>query len=190
MPGRLLRGGRQRANGRRRFASGDDGQGHRVGRAATGSGDYSAAYFVHGLGVRRPKGWPSTPTASAQPWPGRDPKRGKRYSWGYPACPDLDQHAIVWQCCRPSEIGAALTELPARARAKHGGDRGAPPPGDVLLDRRRHARARGGGCGRGDVTTWVYIVGTRQRLCRRHVLFSFAATRQRLCRRHVLFSLR
>ena len=36
--------------------------------------------------------------------------RGKRYSFGYPACPDLDDQAGLWKLLRPDEIGVQLTE--------------------------------------------------------------------------------
>ena len=36
--------------------------------------------------------------------------RGKRYSFGYPACPDLEQQAALFRLLRPEEIGAQLTE--------------------------------------------------------------------------------
>ncbi len=36
--------------------------------------------------------------------------RGKRYSWGYPAIPNLEQHAQVWQILPAHEIGVTLTE--------------------------------------------------------------------------------
>jgi 5-methyltetrahydrofolate--homocysteine methyltransferase len=36
--------------------------------------------------------------------------RGKRYSFGYPACPNLDDQAGMWMLLRPEEIGAHLTE--------------------------------------------------------------------------------
>jgi 5-methyltetrahydrofolate--homocysteine methyltransferase len=36
--------------------------------------------------------------------------RGKRYSFGYPACPNLDDQAGLWKLLRPEEIGAHLTE--------------------------------------------------------------------------------
>ena len=38
--------------------------------------------------------------------------QGKRYSWGYPACPDLDDHKLVWQLMPQIEtdIGVSLTE--------------------------------------------------------------------------------
>jgi 5-methyltetrahydrofolate--homocysteine methyltransferase len=36
--------------------------------------------------------------------------RGKRYSFGYPACPDLDQQAGLFRLLRPDEVGVDLTE--------------------------------------------------------------------------------
>jgi 5-methyltetrahydrofolate--homocysteine methyltransferase len=36
--------------------------------------------------------------------------RGKRFSFGYPACPDLDDQAELWRLLRPEEIGINLTE--------------------------------------------------------------------------------
>jgi 5-methyltetrahydrofolate--homocysteine methyltransferase len=36
--------------------------------------------------------------------------RGKRYSFGYPACPDLEDQASIWKLLKPEEIGVQLTE--------------------------------------------------------------------------------
>jgi 5-methyltetrahydrofolate--homocysteine methyltransferase len=37
--------------------------------------------------------------------------RGKRYSWGYGACPDLSQHGLVWRLLDvENALGAELTE--------------------------------------------------------------------------------
>lgn len=36
--------------------------------------------------------------------------RGCRYSFGYPACPRLDDQAILWKLLQPEEIGVQLTE--------------------------------------------------------------------------------
>lgn len=36
--------------------------------------------------------------------------RGCRYSFGYPACPRLDDQAILWKLLRPEEIGVQLTD--------------------------------------------------------------------------------
>jgi 5-methyltetrahydrofolate--homocysteine methyltransferase len=36
--------------------------------------------------------------------------RGKRYSFGYPACPNLDDQQGLWRLLQPEEIGVSLTE--------------------------------------------------------------------------------
>ncbi|HEY6127038.1 MAG TPA: methionine synthase [Candidatus Acidoferrum sp.] len=36
--------------------------------------------------------------------------RGKRYSFGYPACPDLEDQVGIWKLLKPEEIGIELTE--------------------------------------------------------------------------------
>jgi len=54
-------------------------------------------------------GFPDPPeTTMAQRFTSR--YRGKRYSFGYPACPDLDDQAPLWKLLRPENIGVQLTE--------------------------------------------------------------------------------
>lgn len=36
--------------------------------------------------------------------------RGSRYSFGYPACPDMSDHDIMWRLLDPTRIGCTLTE--------------------------------------------------------------------------------
>jgi 5-methyltetrahydrofolate--homocysteine methyltransferase len=36
--------------------------------------------------------------------------RGKRFSFGYPACPDLDDQGALWRLLEPQEIGVQLTD--------------------------------------------------------------------------------
>ena len=36
--------------------------------------------------------------------------RGRRYSFGYPACPDLEDQAAIWKILKPEDIGVQLTE--------------------------------------------------------------------------------
>ena len=36
--------------------------------------------------------------------------RGSRYSFGYPACPNLEDREKIVELLRPSEIGVTLTE--------------------------------------------------------------------------------
>lgn len=36
--------------------------------------------------------------------------RGSRYSFGYPACPNMEDHDILWRLLKPERIGCTLTE--------------------------------------------------------------------------------
>jgi 5-methyltetrahydrofolate--homocysteine methyltransferase len=59
--------------------------------------------------IREDWGFPDPPeTTMAQRFTSR--YRGKRYSFGYPACPNLDDQAGIWKLLRPEEIGVQLTE--------------------------------------------------------------------------------
>jgi 5-methyltetrahydrofolate--homocysteine methyltransferase len=59
--------------------------------------------------IREDWGFPDAPEMTmAQRFTSR--YRGKRYSFGYPACPDLDDQAGLWKLLRPEAIGVQLTE--------------------------------------------------------------------------------
>src|SRR5271167_3279730 len=59
--------------------------------------------------IREDWGFPDPPELTmAQRFTSR--YRGKRYSFGYPACPDLEDQAGIWKILRPEEIGVQLTE--------------------------------------------------------------------------------
>ena len=65
----------------------------------------------------------------------RQQYRGGRYSWGYPACPDLEDNATVARAARrrpPRHRGQRGDRLAVPARADHLGDHLPPPPGQVL----------------------------------------------------------
>ncbi|HVT14277.1 MAG TPA: vitamin B12 dependent-methionine synthase activation domain-containing protein [Fimbriimonadaceae bacterium] len=87
------------------------------------SGDYQDYLFVHGMGVE-------TAEALAEYWHKQmraemgigadDPAdmkllfsakyRGSRYSFGYPACPNLEDQVKLFELLKPEEIGIELTE--------------------------------------------------------------------------------
>ncbi|NOZ29573.1 MAG: methionine synthase [Chloroflexi bacterium] len=77
--------------------------------ALEAAGDYSEAYYTHGLAVQ-------TAEATAE-WLHRRIKqelgigdRGKRYSWGFPACPELEDHVQVFRLLPAEEaLGMSLT---------------------------------------------------------------------------------
>ena len=59
--------------------------------------------------IREDWGFPDPPDMTmAQRFTSR--YRGKRYSFGYPACPNLEDQAAIWKLLRPEEIGVQLTE--------------------------------------------------------------------------------
>ncbi len=59
--------------------------------------------------IREDWGFPDPPEMTmAQRFTSR--YRGKRYSFGYPACPILEDQAGLWKLLRPEEIGVQLTE--------------------------------------------------------------------------------
>ncbi len=74
-----------------------------VGNGATeefehiqGADNYSEAYFFHGLAVQTAEAVANYVTRHVTKELGVPGKRGKRYSWGYPACPELEDHALVF----------------------------------------------------------------------------------------------
>ena len=36
--------------------------------------------------------------------------RGSRYSFGYPACPDLEQQTLIWELLKPERIGVEVSD--------------------------------------------------------------------------------
>ncbi len=94
-----------------------------VCRSLFESGEYAQYLYMHGLGVEAAE-------ALAELWhkrirqelgiagddaPGirdlfRQGYRGSRYSFGYPACPDMSDQEILWRLIDPARIGCTLTE--------------------------------------------------------------------------------
>ncbi|MBK8025388.1 MAG: methionine synthase [Chloroflexi bacterium] len=75
--------------------------------------DYSAAYFFHGLAVQTAEATAKYVNATVVNRGLNIPaERGKRYSWGYPACPDLSDHRLVVELLPAvrDELGMELTE--------------------------------------------------------------------------------
>jgi 5-methyltetrahydrofolate--homocysteine methyltransferase len=74
------------------------------------SGEYTEAYYVHGLSVETAEAvaeWMHRKIRHDLGMPGG---QGKRYSWGYGACPDLEDHAQLFKIL-PAEqsLGMQLT---------------------------------------------------------------------------------
>ncbi len=123
-------------------------------RALQAAGDYSESYFLHGFSVQAAEALAELTHRRIRTRAGLERARGKRYSWGYGACPDLEQHAIAFRLLDATRaIGVdADGGVPDRARAIDRGDRHAPPARGVF-QRRGDARARSlvtRACFRGD----------------------------------------
>ncbi len=73
-------------------------------------GDYSDSFYSHGLSVQSAEGLAEYVHQRLRRELGMGEAQGKRYSWGYPACPDLSQHLIVERLLSASEIGIRVTE--------------------------------------------------------------------------------
>jgi 5-methyltetrahydrofolate--homocysteine methyltransferase len=73
-------------------------------------GDYSRSYFIHGLGVSLAEALAEYTNKLVRQSLGLTGEQGRRYSWGYPACPDLDEHTKLFAILPTERIGVTLTE--------------------------------------------------------------------------------
>ncbi|HRL14375.1 MAG TPA: vitamin B12 dependent-methionine synthase activation domain-containing protein, partial [Aggregatilineales bacterium] len=75
-----------------------------------GADNYSEAYFFHGLAVQAAEATANYMTNHIRKELGLPVNRGKRYSWGYPACPDLADHQTVFRLLpQTADLGLTLT---------------------------------------------------------------------------------
>jgi len=74
------------------------------------AGEYTEAFYVHGLAVETAEAVASWMHERVRRELGIGAERGKRYSWGYGACPDLEDHAQLFKIL-PAEqaLGMELT---------------------------------------------------------------------------------
>ncbi len=71
---------------------------------------YSEAYFTHGLAVQMAEAAAEYLHRHVRRELGLEPDQGKRYSWGYPAIPELADHAKVFSLLPvEQELGMSLT---------------------------------------------------------------------------------
>jgi 5-methyltetrahydrofolate--homocysteine methyltransferase len=78
----------------------------RLGR----EGEVTEQYYVHGIGVQAAEGSAEWLHSRARSELGIEPDQGRRYSWGYPACPDQSEHTKVWRLLDLEEIGMTLSD--------------------------------------------------------------------------------
>ncbi len=74
------------------------------------AGEFSEQLFVHGLAVQSAEGLAEWLHHEARTELGIDADQGRRYSWGYPACPDQSEHEKVWRLLDLDEIGMYLSD--------------------------------------------------------------------------------
>jgi 5-methyltetrahydrofolate--homocysteine methyltransferase len=76
----------------------------------TAGGDYSEGYFLHGFSVQTAEGAAEYINRRVRSELRLPEPRGLRYSWGYPACPDLEHHEVLFQILPVQQtIGVGLT---------------------------------------------------------------------------------
>jgi len=71
--------------------------------------DYTEAYFVHGLAVQTAEATANYIHEHIRRELGIGEKQGKRYSWGYPAIPELEDHFKVFKLMPGAESELGLT---------------------------------------------------------------------------------
>jgi 5-methyltetrahydrofolate--homocysteine methyltransferase len=72
-------------------------------------GEFAEQLFVHGLGVQTAEGMAEWVHARVRSGLGIAPAQGRRYSWGYPACPEQSEHEKVFRLLGASSIGLRLS---------------------------------------------------------------------------------
>jgi len=71
--------------------------------------DYTEAYFLNGFTNELAEGLASWNNARIAKELGVNGKRGLRYAWGYPACPDMSQHEQLFSILPTEQINVSLT---------------------------------------------------------------------------------
>jgi 5-methyltetrahydrofolate--homocysteine methyltransferase len=72
-------------------------------------GEFSEQLFVHGLGVQTAEGTAEWLHARVRSDLGIGAAQGRRYSWGYPACPEQSEHEKVFRLLDAPSIGLRLS---------------------------------------------------------------------------------
>ncbi|HTX31276.1 MAG TPA: methionine synthase [Solirubrobacteraceae bacterium] len=72
-------------------------------------GEFAEQLFVHGLGVQTAEAMAEWLHSRARSELGLEPTQGRRYSWGYPACPEQSEHEKVFRLLDAPAIGLRLS---------------------------------------------------------------------------------
>jgi 5-methyltetrahydrofolate--homocysteine methyltransferase len=73
-------------------------------------GEFAEQLYTHGLGVQAAEGTAEWLHSKVRRDLGIGEAQGRRYSWGYPACPDQSEHEKVWRLLDLGQIGMSLSE--------------------------------------------------------------------------------
>ena len=73
-------------------------------------GEFAEQLFTHGLGVQAAEGLAEWLHAEVRRGLDIELDQGRRYSWGYPACPEQSEHEKVWRLLGLEEIGMTLSD--------------------------------------------------------------------------------
>ena len=73
-------------------------------------GEFAEQLFVHGLGVQTAEGMAEWLHARVRSDLGIPPTQGRRYSWGYPSCPEQSELTKVFRLLEASSIGLQLSD--------------------------------------------------------------------------------
>jgi len=123
-------------------------------------GEFAEQLFTHGLGVQTAEGLAEWLHGKVRSDLAIGATQGRRYSWGYPACPDQSEHEKVFRLLDAPQIGLRLSsgyalepEQSTLAIVAHHPQavyfgmksgflpQGAPPPDDVIAGSQRDPRA-------------------------------------------------
>jgi 5-methyltetrahydrofolate--homocysteine methyltransferase len=72
-------------------------------------GEFAEQLYTHGLGVQTAEGMAEWLHAKVRSDLGIPSDQGRRWSWGYPACPDQSEHIKVFRLLGAERIGLALS---------------------------------------------------------------------------------
>jgi 5-methyltetrahydrofolate--homocysteine methyltransferase len=72
-------------------------------------GEYAEQLFTHGLGVQAAEGTAEWLHSRVRADLRIGPAEGRRYSWGYPACPEQSEHEKIYRLLDCPSIGLSLT---------------------------------------------------------------------------------
>jgi 5-methyltetrahydrofolate--homocysteine methyltransferase len=72
-------------------------------------GEFAEQLYTHGLGVQAAEGMAEWMHARVRADLGIEPDQGRRWSWGYPACPDQSEHTKVFRLLGAEQIGLSLS---------------------------------------------------------------------------------